>query len=113
MSQAETNCIGYAYSELGLISKEIFLKCPYLDEILSHFDRVGNIKSADAAIVVVPYEGRYEVTHIAVVNHDKRTIRHRKGQDAPVNRGKIKGELRDYLREYEAEMVYLRLKSKK
>jgi hypothetical protein len=51
MEEKKSNCIGYAYHELGITSTEEPKYLPDLNDVLSSFDRVETINEADVMAV--------------------------------------------------------------
>jgi hypothetical protein len=107
-----SNCIGYAYHELGIIPEEKICDCPTLPELLDKFDSVSVDCSADAIAIVASIDGELAVTHMAVFNVDKNKIKHRRGCGLPITESKLlENELEDYLKDYDnSVLVYLKLK---
>jgi hypothetical protein len=110
MKDYQVNCVGYAYHELGLTSQENILNLLTLQKLLKRFVKVDSIEDADVVAVIAPWSCGPVVSHIAVINSDKRTVRHRKGIDQPVSQGEIDSEIKSYVAHDEVEVVFLKLK---
>jgi hypothetical protein len=107
----ESNCVGFVYYELGIIPEEKYQDCPKLSELLDMFEYAKK-DAAEVVAVVAPIKDELTVIHIALIDHEKGCIRHRKGVGQPVIETSLfLGGLESYLRERaNSELVYLTIK---
>ena len=107
-----SNCIGFAYHELGITAEEHVCDCPTEEELYEKFDPVDENSPADAVAVIAPLNGEMAVIHIALFNGSKDFIVHRRGGSEPISEPFTEG-LENYLRDYEpSRLVFLALKDK-
>lgn len=104
------NCIGYVYSELGIIDSEKYVDRLSFKDVLKRFERASGFDSADIVAVISPTSS---IEHMAIIDHALTGIRHRKGVDAPITQDVLEKGLEGYLKTDEYVMVYLKLKPKK
>ena len=79
---AKTNCIGFAFSRLGITSEEKYIEPPTLKHLLRKFNEVEINKASLLAVIRYPCGEPY-VYHLAILSQDKNTVIHRKGVNSP------------------------------
>jgi hypothetical protein len=109
MPEFGPNCFSFTYKELGLISKEEIIPMVSLGRIIENFDLVQTPEEADALAVLVPFGRSLMANHMAVINSDKRTLRHRRGTNVLPSEGEIYEEVKPYMNE-EAILIFLKFK---
>lgn len=78
----KTNCIGFAFSRLGITPEERYIEPPTLKCLLHKFNEVEIDKASLLAIIRYP-SGEPYVYHLAILSEDKNMVIHRKGIDSP------------------------------
>lgn len=110
MKDFENNCFSYFYKETGLTDEEIIIPIVPMGLILHNFDVVDSAEEADGLAVMVPMMKSSVAIHMALINDDKQTVRHRRGDDEDPSTGAIDVEIAPYLKHKGAERIFLRLK---
>ena len=116
MEKKKSNCIGYAYHELGITSTEEPKYLPDLNDVLRSFDRVETINDADVMAVgfLSSIGNDLIVIHMAVVGDDKRSVNHRKWEGEPVTCDGVENIMAEYKSTFGSENVsFIFLKRKK
>jgi hypothetical protein len=107
-----SNCFGFAYHELGIITEEKVCDCPTEEELYGKFDPIDDESLADAVAIIAPLNGEMVAIHVAVLDNKKDFIKHKKGHLDPCLEPLEKG-LENYLRDHkDSKLVFLKLKQK-